>query len=184
MLVQEVCRPAEDLGPSKAQEYRRLAGRGRGSSKNPSASALAQRRYHQRQKVRLPYPSSLMRCDQIAPMRNAAPQLSIAAGILAGGTFRLDFFMQAKKMDSERQLYDLSQKMEELMQEKKEVELKNKILLKDLMTWQDHLEELWGREVRCKLLIPSRMSAPTAGHVSSCSPCFSQPWMASQMTVC
>ena len=55
--------------------------------------------------------------------------------------------MQAKKLDSERQLYDLSQKMEELLQDKKELEIKNRILVKDLMTWQDHVEELWGREV-------------------------------------
>ena len=35
------------------------------------------------------------------------------------------------------------------MQEKKELELKNKVLVKDLITWQDHVEELWGREVAC-----------------------------------
>lgn len=45
----------------------------------------------------------------------------------------------------------LSQKLEELMQEKKELELKNKVLSKDLATWQDHVEELWGSKV-CRLL--------------------------------
>lgn len=56
--------------------------------------------------------------------------------------------LQAKKLSSERQIQDLSEKMETLLQEKKELELKNKILVKDLSTWQDHVEELWGREVQ------------------------------------
>jgi len=54
---------------------------------------------------------------------------------------------QAKKEDSERQLSDLAHQMDELMQEKAELEVKNRILSKDLTTWQDHLEELWGEKV-------------------------------------
>jgi len=37
--------------------------------------------------------------------------------------------------------------MEELLQEKAELEVKNRILSKDLTTWQDHLEQLWGKKV-------------------------------------
>ena len=43
---------------------------------------------------------------------------------------------QAKKEDSQRQLTDLARKMEELLQEKAELEVKNRILTKDLTTWQ------------------------------------------------
>lgn len=46
-----------------------------------------------------------------------------------------------------RQLEDLSRQMEALLQEKAELEVKNRILSKDLTTWQDHLEQLWGKKV-------------------------------------
>lgn len=147
----------EGLSSSKAREYMKLSGRGRAGSKNPSSSALAQRRYHQRQKVHLISYHKLhiylycmkSRLDIDKSFEEGVKPEKIIMSLSRKQSSVADFILQAKKLEGERQLYDLSQRMEELMQEKKELELKNKILVKDLITWQDHVEELWGREVCC-----------------------------------
>ena len=46
------------------------------------------------------------------------------------------------------------QQMEHLELEKKELELKNRILETDLQNWQDHVEELWGESSLIWLLQP------------------------------
>ena len=76
-------------------------------------------------------------------------------------------FGQARKLDSERQLQDLSERMEELLQEKQHLEIKNRILVKDLSTWQDHVEELWGREVPTPCLLWPRSLPAISDSASS-----------------
>ena len=51
-------------------------------------------------------------------------------------------------MDSEKKLAEMTQQMEQLLSEKKDLEVKNRILERDLVAWQDHLEEMWGNKVR------------------------------------
>ena len=53
--------------------------------------------------------------------------------------------LQSKKADGDRKLSEMMQQMEQLELEKKELELKNRILENDLQNWQDHVEELWGK---------------------------------------
>ena len=53
--------------------------------------------------------------------------------------------LQSKKANSDKKLSEIMQQMEQLELEKKELELKNRILETDLQDWQDHVEELWGK---------------------------------------
>lgn len=57
--------------------------------------------------------------------------------------------MQAKRLDSEKKLQEMMDQMRQLQVEKEELELKNRILTRDLSAWQDHLEEMWGNKVTC-----------------------------------
>lgn len=55
--------------------------------------------------------------------------------------------LQAKKEDSQQKLQELTEQMEQLLADKKELEIKNRILAGDLELWQDHLEAMWGQQV-------------------------------------
>ena len=44
-------------------------------------------------------------------------------------------------------MQDLRMKMDQLMLEKRMLESKNKMLVKDMLTWQSHVETLWNQEV-------------------------------------
>lgn len=67
--------------------------------------------------------------------------------IMSFNTTHTPFRLQAKQIDSEQHLSVLCQKMELLKQEKKELEVRNRNLHRDLLTCHDHVEELWDREV-------------------------------------
>lgn len=51
-------------------------------------------------------------------------------------------------MDSERRLAEMVVRMQALQVEKEELELRNRILSRDLSAVHDHLEELWASSVR------------------------------------
>ena len=56
--------------------------------------------------------------------------------------------LKVKRADSEKQLTDLTEKLEELMQEKQDLQIKERILQDRLHHAQGHLEELFGNKVK------------------------------------
>lgn len=66
------------------------------------------------------------------------------------------FTMQQKHAEEERKMEEMRSKMEQLMTEKKVLESKNQMLVKDMLTWQSHVETLWNQEV---LLSDAKTSA-------------------------